>query len=442
MVTMGQRSDLHPTSMRGGRKFLGSFTFALLMIFALMNATPWVHAVNSLAHPLQPVVLLAFAWFIASMVQREKNEERNPHSAVQLTLAIIILLGLMSAFWFGGSSWTAFVETILLPLLVCVGVLRARTVELLKIGRVLNAVLFAVTTYQLIEYFQIVRIAGFSPGFIKANHYNVALHSEFGLHSFGNSDNASVIYVTALAIALITARTSPTRRTKWFGSLSAITALGAVYITGSRGAYISCLVAIVVALWPNAAATAHSRRGRLVVLTLILVLTGLSVWSLLKIQPIQLQGTSSSVRYGATITGSRITLSSPLLGFGPANVNQVVGDAAQTSSYTAFAESSGSAYNLFINWGIGAGALSMFLMILLTVGAIRTSVRAHRLWAAAPLIAFTVPGVTVGSSLLAVGNYSWSFLFWVTLALAWRPEWVLPATPNSISASAEKVLAE
>ncbi len=423
-----QNLPIDPVAIPVSHYVLGLATFTLLLVFALMNAAPWVRGIDNRTGPVPPVVLLAFAWFAVSKAGGGIRESREAQPRVLAVIGIIATLGLLSAIWFSGNSWKAFFETIVLPLLTFAGVLSVRGVDLPRLGRCLNAVLFAVTTFQLLQYIRIVHFSGFSPRFIFANHYNVLLHNEFGRYSFGNSDNASVIFVTALAVALVSARGAPNHRMRLFAYLSALTAAGAVYITGSRGALISCLGAIVVAWWPATPARGRSRWGRSTALVILLTLAGLSVWSVLKLQPIHVAGTSLSVRQEAMAVGVGLIVSHPLVGFGPANVNDAVNAAAQNSLYSELAATPGSAYNLFLNWGIGTGALSMILVVFLTLGAIRRCARAGKLWAAAPLAAFTIAGSTVGSSLVGVGNYSWSFLFWVCLALAWRPGWAIDAT--------------
>ena len=381
--------------------------FGLALLCSVIQFAPGISRLNELSPvPIQGPITLT--WLLLVFLSRPAVRK-----GVGLGLAISAA-GLVSL---GASSPDVLYATVgglLVPVALFVGLQLVSDEEVLRARTSFRWVLTAVSALQVYYFFRIVGWdSALSISFVIGHHTDVALWAEVGGKVLANPTNASVIYCTAFAWAVMERALGTPSRFSW--AVVSVTGL-AVFVTGSRGAYLTVALVLV------GAALFHvqsRRRGGLVVAVAAVVVVAGRYW-LDTFASTARTGDSLAARLEARQATIPVVLGSPF-GSGPGTTADTLRPYLRQVTFLGSDIRGATSHDPFLNWGVSVGLIGLALLVIAIVIALGRAISQSPLLAM-PLLAFLFSAESTGLDILNATNFSWSAVLFVLLGLAWRAD--------------------
>ncbi|MBM6401110.1 O-antigen ligase family protein [Phycicoccus sonneratiae] len=319
--------------------------------------------------------------------------------------------------WFG---------VMLVPLALFVGLQAVDADEVKNAREATRWVLFAACAAQVFYYAATAGVRALaSPSSVYVNHTNVEFWEEAGRHVLANPNNAAVIFCTAFGWAVA----------EWAagaqGRLSVafvLTSATAIYLTGSRGAWLTAGTILLLA------ALFHVRsRARVALLLSIAVAAYVAVdaW-VARFEAVARTGASANVRLQARAVTVSEVIDHPI-GHGVGTTADVLRDRLGVVAFLSSDTAGATSHDLFLNWGVCVGWIGLGLLLVLLTVAVRDSYRGAGFLALLPLLGYVLCGELVGLDILNTTNAAWSTVLVVLIGLGWRGGAVTGSRPSSLS---------
>jgi hypothetical protein len=383
-----------------------SLLLAVGLIFGVLQFAPGVAQANALVgtYLFAP---LAATWFVFTLLTNRPKDVRP--ATLEVAIATYSAVSLVSAIYPGaGRVWPS---VLLAPLCLFLGMQWINDRELEAARRALRLALLLISALQVVDYLAKAGLRLLSPQFVFEHHSDVAWWAEVGVRTLANPNNASAIFCAGFAWAVAERALGQSGRF----SLPFLCLTGlSVWVTGSRGAILTAVLIVVIALG------LRRRTRRLLWLGVagcVAILTVSVDWSAeLGFTTTGLKE-SASRRWGARLAAAPVMLSHP---FGTG-----IGSTASTlreSLFFVFRTNyqGATSHDLFLNWGVDLGWVGLVLLVVAILVAFRRGVAEGGWLPMLPLIGFLVAGESAGIDILSAINPAWSATLWGLLGLAWR----------------------
>jgi hypothetical protein len=392
--------------------------FTVSAAAAILIAAPLVHTITSAATSraslLSPVVIGTAAFVVIGAL-----EAKRPLGAPGLAALVIIILSGWSAILAGGTSPRSWELSIAAPSAIFMMILVSSNAHVIRLRKVTERILVIAVVIQAVAFINAAHTSALSLSFVRSMHTDTTFWATAGAYSFGNPNNASVIYATAFGFGMAglvgSGRHAPLR----YWVLTSLALLD-LFDTGSRGAFVCVAAVVVVALLGRTSSRRQAGRLMQSVWPLVVTLASFAILALLAADSSPGAQTSFLGRYHANLAGLTLIGQHLLLGSGPGNAVPAVEGVSQVQSFFG-SNTFGSAHDLFINFGVDTGAVALALLLYLVIGGVMRNVSRPQYLAAVPLVALSLSGIAAGIDVVSPSNPSWAFLFMIVLAFAWRP---------------------
>lgn len=375
------------------------------VVLCVLPASPLSSAAHSLTgFPVQGV--LVAAWVVGAVAAA------GWLGGVPLA-ASLVCVGAFSAFATTNSdAHQAWAGALVLPLAIFVGIQALDEGGLRGARSALRLALFAAAALQVVYYVQAVGSQTLSPAFVIRHHTDVGLWESVGERVLANPTNASVIFCTAFAWAVGERAIGNPGRLSWIF----VAASGAaVWVTGSRGAYLVAALIIV------AAALFHAKSRRRVVMiaaAAVGVIAAGDYWTDTYAADARM-GESVAVRLGTRLAAIPVVLSRPF-GYGPGTTPDTLAPHLGGVPFIGADTRGATSHDLFLNWGVCVGWFGLGLLLVALLVAFRRTLRETGVLSTLPLVAFVAAGQSAGVDILNPTNAAWATVLWMLVALGWR----------------------
>jgi len=398
---------------------------AAALLFSVLPAAPLTSTLTRLVGvPLQgPLVAL---WFVGLLVVKR-------HGRGLAFALLMIVVGGWSAL-FGGDPMImrTWLGTVVVPLLLFAGIQALREHEIAFARDAIRLVLFVTVALQVFFYVEQAGIPSiFSPGFVLGHHTDVAFWKQVGGQVLANPTNASVIFCAAFAWAVAERALGNPGRFSWSFVLFSVLA---VWVTGSRGAYLTAGLVV------QAAALFHARSRKRLAFTALAAVAVYAAGSYWLSHFATRAHTAESLN--ARLETRRAAIPEVIghpVGHGPGKTADVLHNTFGNVVFLGIDTNGATSHDLFLNWGVCVGWIGLGLLLFaLGLGLIRG-------WKGGPLgvlplLAFLLSGESTGIDVLSASNAAWSVVMWVLIGLAWKggivSEYV--TYPSGVAGSAEE----
>jgi hypothetical protein len=383
-----------------------SLLLAVGLIFGVLQFAPGVAQANGLVgtYLFAP---LAATWFVVTLLTNRPQDVRA--ATLVVAIATFSTVSLVSAT--DPDAGRVWLSVLLAPLCLFLGMQWINDRELEAARRALRLVFLLTSALQVVDYFAKAGLRLLSPQFVFEHHGDAAWWAEVGARTLANPNNASAIFCAGFAWA-VAERTlgQPGRFSLPFLCLTGLS----VWVTGSRGAILTAVLIVVIALglrrrtrwllWLGAA-------GCVAMLTVLVdwfaevgfATTGLNE--------------SASRRWGARLAAAPVVLSHP---FG-SGIESTASTLRESLFFVFRTDYQGAtSHDLFLNWGVDLGWVGLVLLVLAIWVAFRRGVAEGGWLPMFPLIGFLVAGESAGIDILSASSPAWSATLWSLLGLAWR----------------------
>lgn len=377
--------------------------------FGLLPAAPLLHAASSALTSVSPVLsplALATGCALLTVVLRGWVSIRP------LTIVIALLsLGLVSTLAVGGGDTVpTFGETVVIPGLIMVILMSLPERSLARARQATRWTLLAAVALGVGFYVANSGAGILSPSFVLTAHYDTDFQTTVGAALYGNPNNASVVYLTAFGWALAERLSGrPPRTASIFVALSAL----AVWMTGSKGAMLVA-VGLVCLLLGRRRSFSHR------IVSVAAGISGIAAIIALNLGWLSDGLTFDTVagRLSARQTGLAVIADHPLFGTGPGTAGYVT-HRALGIYFDPSASDYISAHDMFLNWALSLGVISVVVLVGLLVGA-TLRCRGNGVHAVLPLAAYVLAAESAGIDITTPSNPAWAVLLFILIGLSWR----------------------
>ena len=378
----------------------------------MLPAAPVLQPIsNTFGVPLQAPLILA--WLLAVVAQSRKLP------ALWLTAPLAFTTLAASLFSTVPDALRVWIGVMLTPLFFFTGIVSVDEHEVQRLRQAVRWIVMAVCSAQVASFVRDVGLtSALSPRFVVGSHTDVALWEQVGGQVLGNPNNASVVFCSAFAWMVAERVNGVHGRLWWF---FAVVSTGAVWVTGSRGAYLTVILVLLVA----AAFHARSRR-RAVAITLMAGLSTVIVNYYVTAFTSSAQTADSLlVRIETRSAAIPVILANPL-GYGMGSTADALREALGTVRFLNSDSAGATSHDLLLNWGVAAGWIGLLFLLVALTKAFWAALPNSGVVSMLPLVAYLASGQAAGIDVLNATNGAWAVLLWVLVGFAWRGGLVPP----------------
>lgn len=383
----------------------------LALVFGLLAAVPGVREASNAATSFTKVAYPLLIFCVLYVTSTIINGHLKP-TAATVVLILLLIATTSTQLSTDPDVTKIYIQTLLVPLFIFLGLQSAGEYHRNAAASMLRQLLLVACCIGVLYYVYYARAGILSPSFIFGHHYNQDFQDSVGRHLYGNPNNASVVYLTALGTGLHHLRSTPDHKKLAVGAV--LVEASAVLITGSTGAVVSGIVLVVLASLKRLRTTAEFLR---LYVFLCVTASGVAIWRLRYAYLGSTRGVSG--RLDARAVGLRAISNHFWFGSGPGSsgrtLDQQLSNALQenlTGSYT-------TAHDMFINWGLDLGFPAMVLLFAVVVVATYRLARSGRWTAVLPLVGFLLGAESSGIPIVQGSNPVWAVVLWTLLGLGW-----------------------